>query len=100
MAQSKRSLKDSAPKQFRHPTAGAARRIADYVAVFWREGVSHDARDALIKQLGLEHAELNSEQPTKHKVNQTDRLSWLRAAGGKATAEDTVAKLAESELVE
>ena len=100
MAQSKRSLKDSAPKQFRHPVAGSARRIADYIAVFWREGVSREARDALIKQQGLELARLNSEQPSMHKVNQTERLSWLQAVDGKAISDEAVGRLAESELVE
>lgn len=100
MAQSKRSLKEATPKQFRHPAAGVARRIADYIAVFWREAASRDARDALIKQHGLELAELGAKQPSMLKVNQTDRLSWLRAADGKAISDDVVAKLAESELVE
>ena len=100
MAQAKRSLKDSAPKQFRHPIAGVARRIADYIAVFWREGASRDAREALIKQHGLELAELGAKQPSMLKVNQTDRLSWLRGADGKAISDEVVAKLAESDLVE
>ena len=100
MAQSKGFSKESAPKQFRHPTAGAARRTSDYIAVFWREGASRDAREALINQHGLEFAELRAEQPSMLKVNQTDRLSWLRAARGKAISDDVLAKLAESELVE
>ena len=100
MAQSKRSSKDTAPRQFRHPTAGAAHRIPDYVAVFWRDGITREARDALIKQQGLELAELSAEQAPMLKVNQTDRLSWLRAVDGKATSEDVVTRLAESELVE
>lgn len=99
MAQSTRSLKDSGASQLRHPTAGVSQRMPEYVAVFWREDAAAEGRRALMKELGLELADIAQKQSSMLRVNQTDRLSWLRAADGKSIANAVIAKLAASELV-
>lgn len=97
MAQSIQTRDAGAPA-FRHPVAGAATRLAQYVAVFWRSEATREARTALFEQLGLQLADMGKTQ-IMLRVNQTDRLSWLRAKDGTIT-EAQLQKLRASDLVE
>lgn len=100
MPQPARHVKELGVQQFRHPAAGTARRASEYLAIFWRNDAQPEARTSLLEELGLELARLATKEQTLLRVNQTQRLSWVRSANGKDIRSDTIAKLAASELVE
>ncbi len=100
MPQSARHQKESGPQQFRHPAAGTSSRASEYLAIFWRSDAPKHARASLMQELGLELAQLPSKEQTLLRVNQTDRLSWVKTTDGKPIAVETIAKLTASELVE
>lgn len=100
MPQSARHSKESGAQQFRHPAAGTSRRASEYLAIFWQADASKAARESLLQELGLELAQIATKEPTLLRVNQTDRLSWVRTASGKSISADIMARLASNELVE
>lgn len=100
MAQSSRLTKDSGAAQFQHPAAGLSRRLSEYLAIFWQPTAAKDARAALLKELGLELADLSGRQPSMLRVNQTDLLSWVRSIDDKPLGDDLMAMLGASELVQ
>lgn len=100
MPQSARHSKESGAQRFRHPAAGASHRTSEYLAIFWRADAANDARSSLLRELGLELAQLAAKGPTLLRVNQTDRLSWVKAVDGNTLSDEILSKLANSELVE
>lgn len=94
-----RSSRAAGSATFNHPIAGIATQVSGYLAIFWREGVDRETREALLKQHGLALATLKNEQSATLRVNQTERLSWVRAASGRAIGADAAEQLRASDAV-
>lgn len=101
MAESRKkpSTKPAGRIRFRHPGIGTAIEVPGFLAVFWAEDTSPARREKLLKDLGLQLARLRDSKAPAAQVNQTDRLSWVAARGGKSISKDAAAKLRAHDMV-
>ena len=95
-----RARKKTSAETFVHPQAGTSTRDPTRLAVRWRDEVAADAKDELLKELGLARAttEDESRRPVAA-VNQTVGLSWVKLPGGGPIEADTESRLERSDLV-
>lgn len=86
---------------FEHPSAGPSHADLSIVAVRWRDEATVDAKRKLLADAGLELLQLGSpDQAPLVQVNQTDGLSWLRAAKQEALGAEAWKRLEQSGAVE
>jgi subtilisin family serine protease len=80
--------------EFHHPAAGLSRADLSIFAIRWRDGADAAVRDKLLADAGLVLLALDDKtsQTPLPQINQSDGLSWVRAARGDNAAE-AVAKL-------
>ena len=96
----KTSRKRSAKRSFRHPALGACVESPRYLAVFWTEGATPAQKQKLLKELKLQLASVADSKGPAANVNQTDRLSWVAAAGNKTIGKTAADGLSSSDIVE
>ena len=92
------------PNELWHPAFGRCVGDPTRAAVRWRAGVDGDAKDALLRDLGLTHAQASGandgERRPLLRVNRTDGLSWVQGTDGGALDGGQLQRLNESPLVE